>query len=206
VLRAAESHWSDLNRRPLGFKHLPNCPTVAQCPNLAAPFPQRQTQEIGKIPPRNCHQTAMTVVSREARDTVSTHTRRPCTRDLVQLDGWLYRLAAEAVAPIPGFWLGRDDGPVLCERFLPRSSWRLVWNASAARQDRACRVGCHPRLWPTLRPPNHAAKCASNSDRRRGSSAEREMKTPIPSRLIAPTMGMTYSRSGRRVPRCRKLG
>ncbi len=41
--------------------------------------------------------------------------RRP--RDLVHT--WTAgsnRIAAEAVAPEPGFWLGGDDGPVLCER------------------------------------------------------------------------------------------
>jgi hypothetical protein len=64
------------------------------------------------------------------------HTRRPRTRDLVQLDGRLYRIAAEAVAPVPGFWLGREAGAVLCERFLPRASWRLVWNTARQRWER----------------------------------------------------------------------
>ncbi len=66
--------------------------------------------------------------------------RRPRTRDLVQLDGRLYRIAAEAVAPEPGFWLGRDEGPVLCERFLPCSSWRLAWNAQRHRWERDRKV------------------------------------------------------------------
>ncbi len=77
----------------------------------------------------------MTVVSRETRDTVRANTRRPHTRDLVELDGRLYRIAAEAVAPVPGFWLGRDDGPVICERFLSRSSWPFVWNAGAEQWE-----------------------------------------------------------------------
>jgi hypothetical protein len=70
---------------------------------------------------------------------MKVRTRKPRTRDLVQLDGRLYRIAAEAVAPEPGFWLGRDDGPVFCERFLRRSSWRLVWNTASHRweQDRS---------------------------------------------------------------------
>ena len=99
----------------------------------------------------------MTVVSREARDTVSTHTRRPRTRDLVQLDGWLYRIAAEAVASIPGFWLGRDDGPVLCERFL----LPLIL---AARLERKRRTA-GPRVSRRL-PPQAVADLAPPEPRR----------------------------------------
>ena len=77
----------------------------------------------------------MTVVSREARDALRLPTRRPRTRDPVKLDGRLYRIAAEGVAPAPGFWLGRDDGPVLCERFLPRTAWRFVWDAQRQRWE-----------------------------------------------------------------------
>ena len=62
-------------------------------------------------------------------------TRRPRTRDLVELDGRLYRIAAEAVAPEPGFWLCRDEGPVLCERFLPRAAWRFVWDTHRQRWE-----------------------------------------------------------------------
>ncbi len=61
--------------------------------------------------------------------------RRPRTRDLVQLDGRLYRVAAEAVAPEPGFWLGRADGPVVCERFIARSTWTFEWNTTAQRWE-----------------------------------------------------------------------
>ncbi len=62
-------------------------------------------------------------------------TRRPRARDLVELDGRLYRIVAEAVAPEPGFWLGREDGPVLCERFVPRSAWVFAWDTAAQRWE-----------------------------------------------------------------------
>lgn len=64
-----------------------------------------------------------------------TLTRTPRTRDPVHLDGRLYRIAAEAVAPEPGYWLGRENGPVVCERFVPGSAWDLVWNTATQRWE-----------------------------------------------------------------------
>ncbi len=67
--------------------------------------------------------------------TVRVSTRRPRTRDPVHLDGRIYRIAAEALAPEPGFWLGCEDGPVVCERFVPRSAWAFVWDARRERWE-----------------------------------------------------------------------
>jgi hypothetical protein len=64
-----------------------------------------------------------------------TTRRRPRTRDPVHLDGERWLILAEAVAPEPGFWLGRPDAEPLLQRFLPRDAWRLRWNRVAERWE-----------------------------------------------------------------------
>jgi hypothetical protein len=50
-----------------------------------------------------------------SRGVSASCTQRPHTRDLVHQDGQLWLIAAEAVAPEPGFCLSRDDGPVMAK-------------------------------------------------------------------------------------------
>lgn len=61
--------------------------------------------------------------------------RRPKLRDVVELGDREYRVVAEALRPVRGFWLGRDGGGAVCQRLVPLSAWSFEWNQQAKRWE-----------------------------------------------------------------------
>jgi hypothetical protein len=61
--------------------------------------------------------------------------RTPRFKDAVVLDGHVFQITAQALKPVPGFWLARENSTKVCQRLVKLSDWSLKWDHAKQRWE-----------------------------------------------------------------------